>query len=235
YKAYQDNPSQGKLIILKENFRSQSEVLDSTNSVFTHLMDEEVGDILYDESHQLKAGSPRQQERHPNNKTQVLLLDTDEDDIDDSDSQQYDISPAEAKLVAKEIIRLHKEENVPFQDITLLVSSRTRNDGILQTFDRYGIPLVTDGGEQNYLKSVEVMVMLDTLRSIDNPLNDYALVALLRSPMFGFNEDDLTRIAIQDVKMAFYHKVKLSYHKEGHHSDLITPELSSKIDHFMKT
>ncbi|MDE7538581.1 helicase-exonuclease AddAB subunit AddA, partial [Streptococcus agalactiae] len=132
--------------------------------------------------------------------TQVLLLDTDEDDIDDSDSQQYDISPAEAKLVAKEIIRLHKEENVPFQDITLLVSSRTRNDGILQTFDRYGIPLVTDGGEQNYLKSVEVMVMLDTLRSIDNPLNDYALVALLRSPMFGFNEDDLTRIAIQDVK-----------------------------------
>lgn len=235
YKAYQDNPSQGKLIILKENFRSQSEVLDSTNSVFTHLMDEEVGDILYDESHQLKAGSPRQQERHPNNKTQVLLLDTDEDEIDDSDSQQYDISPAEAKLVAKEIIRLHKEENVPFQDITLLVSSRTRNDGILQTFDRYGIPLVTDGGEQNYLKSVEVMVMLDTLRSIDNPLNDYALVALLRSPMFGFNEDDLTRIAIQDVKMAFYHKVKLSYHKEGHHSDLITPELSSKIDHFMKT
>ena len=41
------------------------------------------------------------------------------------------------------------------------------------------------------------MIMLDTLRAINNPLNDYALVALLRSPMFNFNEDDLARIAVQ--------------------------------------
>ena len=43
------------------------------------------------------------------------------------------------------------------------------------------------------LESLEVMIMLDTLRAINNPLNDYALVALLRSPMFNFNEDDLAR------------------------------------------
>ncbi|TNY48663.1 3'-5' exonuclease, partial [Streptococcus pyogenes] len=107
------------------------------------------------------------------------------------------ISPSEVTIVAKEIIRLHNEQHVPFEDITLLVSSRTRNDAIFHTFNQYGIPLVADGGQQNYLKSVEVMVMLDTLRTINNPRNDYALVALLRSPMFAFDEDELTRPALQ--------------------------------------
>lgn len=235
FKDYQENPEHGKLIILKENFRSQSEVLNSTNNIFTHLMDEAVGEILYDDSHQLRAGSPKQKESHPQNETQVFIIDSDESEESSTETESNDISPAEAKLVAKEIIRLHKEEKVAFEDITLLVSSRTRNDGILQTFDKYGIPLVTDGGEQNYLKSVEVMVMLDTLRSIDNPLNDYALVALLRSPMFGFNEDDLARLALQAEKDVFYHKLQRAHRGSGLHQDLIMPDLSHKLEHFFET
>ena len=124
----------------------------------------------------------------------MLIYDIDNNSDLPSDAEEGQINPNEVKLVAKEIIRLHNEEHVAFEDITLLVSSRTRNDGILQTFEHYGIPLVTDGGEQNYLKSVEVMVMLDTLRALDNPLNDYALVALMRSPLFSFNEDELARL-----------------------------------------
>ena len=65
------------------------------------------------------------------------------------------------------------------------------------SFEEHGIPLVPDEYKSSYLESLEVMIMLDTLRAINNPLNDYALVALLRSPMFNFNEDDLTRIAVQ--------------------------------------
>lgn len=57
FKDYQTYPEQGKLILLKENFRSQTEVLEASNAVFTHLMDESLGDILYDEQHQLVAGS----------------------------------------------------------------------------------------------------------------------------------------------------------------------------------
>lgn len=81
--------------------------------------------------------------------------------------------------------------------MTLLTASRTRNDVILSEFAKYGIPVVSDGGEDNYLQSVEVMVMLDTLRTINNPFNDYALVALLKSPMFTFTEDELARLALQ--------------------------------------
>lgn len=237
FKDFQEHPEHGKLILLKENFRSQSEVLDATNSVFTHLMDESVGEILYDGMHQLVAGSPAQKEAHPENKTQVLIYDTDDSSELASSPEEEQINPNEVKLVAKEIIRLHNEEGVAFEDITLLVSSRTRNDGILQTFEHYGIPLVTDGGEQNYLKSVEVMVMLDTLRALDNPLNDYALVALMRSPMFSFNEDDLARLALQtnedETRANLYQKLEHALANQGQHSELVTPALRQKLKVFM--
>lgn len=237
FKDFQEHPEHGKLILLKENFRSQSEVLDATNSVFTHLMDESVGEILYDGMHQLVAGSPAQKEAHPENKTQVLIYDTDDSSELASSPEEEQINPNEVKLVAKEIIRLHNEEGVAFEDITLLVSSRTRNDGILQTFEHYGIPLVTDGGEQNYLKSVEVMVMLDTLRALDNPLNDYALVALMRSPMFSFNEDDLARLALQtnedETRANLYQKLEHALANQGQYAELVTPALRQKLKVFM--
>lgn len=237
FKDFQEHPEHGKLILLKENFRSQSEVLDATNSVFTHLMDESVGEILYDGMHQLVAGSPAQKEAHPENKTQVLIYDTDDSSELASSPEEEQINPNEVKLVAKEIIRLHNEEGVAFEDITLLVSSRTRNDGILQTFEHYGLPLVTDGGEQNYLKSVEVMVMLDTLRALDNPLNDYALVALMRSPMFSFNEDDLARLALQtnedETRANLYQKLEHALANQGQHAELVTPALRQKLKVFM--
>ena len=237
FKDFQEHPEHGKLILLKENFRSQSEVLDATNSVFTHLMDESVGEILYDGMHQLVAGSPAQKEAHPENKTQVLIYDTDDSSELASSPEEEQINPNEVKLVAKEIIRLNNEEGVAFEDITLLVSSRTRNDGILQTFEHYGIPLVTDGGEQNYLKSVEVMVMLDTLRALDNPLNDYALVALMRSPMFSFNEDDLARLALQtnedETRANLYQKLEHALANQGQHAELVTPALRQKLKVFM--
>ena len=237
FKDFQEHPEHGKLILLKENFRSQSEVLDATNSVFTHLMDESVGEILYDGMHQLVAGSPAQKEAHPENKTQVLIYDTDDGGELPSSPEEEQINPNEVKLVAKEIIRLHNKEGVAFEDVTLLVSSRTRNDGILQTFEHYGIPLVTDGGEQNYLKSVEVMVMLDTLRALDNPLNDYALVALMRSPMFAFNEDDLARLALQtsedETRANLYQKLEHALANQGQHAELVTPALREKLKDFM--
>ena len=238
FKDFQAHPEAGRLIVLKENFRSHTDVLSAVNSLFTHLMDEQVGEILYDENHRLVAGSAAQRTARPQNETEFLLYDTDSQTQADKEQPEDRLAPGEIKLVAQEIIRLHKEEAVDFSDITLLVAARTRNDDIVQTFNQYGIPLVADGGEQNYLKSVEVMVMLDTLRSIDNPLNDYALVALLRSPMFAFDEDELARLSLQISKAGrqqnFYEKIENVSEKRGLHMELISSELQMKTEAFLK-
>ena len=73
FKAYQEDSSQGKLIVLKENFRSHLEVLEATNDVFKRLMDEEVGEIDYNETHYLVAGNPAKREPNPANRASFLI------------------------------------------------------------------------------------------------------------------------------------------------------------------
>ena len=80
-------------------------------------------------------------------------------------------------MVIKEIINLHKQ-GVRFEDITLLAPTRNTYLDLMASFEEHGIPLVPDEYKSSYLESLEVMIMLDTLRAINNPLNDYALVAL---------------------------------------------------------
>ena len=235
FKRYQEDSSQGKLIVLKENFRSHIEVLEATNDVFKRLMDEQVGEINYDETHYLVAGNPVKALPNPQNRAEVLLYD---DSVADEEVDES-ISVGEVTLVIKEIIRLHQEKAVAFKDITLLTASRTRNDMILAEFAKHHIPLVPDGGEDNYLQSVEVMVMLDTLRTINNPLNDYALTALLKSPMFDFSEDELARIALQKrhekSQENLYEKLENALAYQGLYQDLILPDLKRKLQLFQKT
>ena len=243
FKAYQEEGAKGRLILLKENFRSHVEVLDATNDVFRHLMDEEVGEIDYNQTHYLVAGSDKQRMALPQHRAEFLLYDGSQDQEEKTEDEEAasgleTVSKGEILLVIKEILRLHRVEKVPFKDITLLTATRTRNDAILEAFDQYRISIVADSGQAHYLESLEVMVMLDTLRTINNPLHDYALVALMKSPMFDFDEDELARISLQTLseqkQMAFYHKVQLALEKTAEHANLIDAKLSAKIENFLK-
>ena len=237
FHSFAQDDKEGQLILLKENFRSSSEVLDATNDVFKHLMDEEVGEISYDGMHQLVFGNTDIQ-ANPENKAKVLLYDKDDDSDDDEELVTNKLT-GEMRMVLKEIIHLHNDKGVPFKDIALLTASRSRNDQVLLALSEYGIPVKTDGAQSNYLQSLEVQVMLDTLRVIHNPLQDFALVALMKSPMFSFDEDELARLALQKsedkVQENFYEKLVNAQEKIGLQKDLIKAELQKKLGFFMET
>ena len=239
FHRFAQDGKEGQLILLKENFRSSSEVLDATNDVFKHLMDEEVGEVSYDGMHQLVFGNTDIQ-ANPENKAEVLLYDKDDDsDSDDEEELATNKLTGEMRMVLKEIIRLHNDKGVPFKDMALLTASRSRNDQVLLALSEYGIPVKTDGAQSNYLQSLEVQVMLDTLRVIHNPLQDFALVALMKSPMFNFDEDELARLALQKsedkVQENFYEKLVNAQSKTSLHKDLIKSELHKKLEFFMET
>ena len=238
FHRFAQDGKEGQLILLKENFRSSSEVLDATNDVFKHLMDEEVGEISYDGMHQLVFGNTDIQV-NPENKAEVLLYDKDDSDSDDEEELATNKLTGEMRMVLKEIIHLHNDKGVPFKDMALLTASRSRNDQVLLALSEYGIPVKTDGAQNNYLQSLEVQVMLDTLRVIHNPLQDFALVALMKSPMFSFDEDELARLALQKsedkVQENFYEKLVNVQKKIGLQKDLIKAELQKKLNLFMET
>jgi len=235
FQRYAQNPEEGKLILLKENFRSSSEVLSVTNDVFECLMDQEVGEINYDSMHQLVFANTKLTP-NPDNKAEFLLYDKD-DTGEEDESQTETKLTGEMRLVIKEILKLHQEQGVAFKEIALLTSSRSRNDQILLALSEYGIPVKTDGEQNNYLQSLEVQVMLDTLRVIHNPLQDYALVALMKSPMFGFDEDELARLSLQKaedkVQENLYEKLVNAQKQPTSQKELIHSTLAEKLKQFM--
>ena len=239
FHSFAQDSKEGQLILLKENFRSSSEVLDATNDVFKHLMDEEVGEISYDGMHQLVFGNTDIQP-NPENKAEVLLYDKD-DDGDSKEEEDFSTNKltGEMRMVIKEILYLHNDKGVPFNDIALLTASRSRNDQVLLALSEYGIPVKTDGALNNYLQSLEVQVMLDTLRVIHNPLQDFALVALMKSPMFSFDEDELARLALQKSEDKnqenFYEKLVNAQANTSPQNDLIKSQLHKKLNLFMET
>lgn len=236
FQRYTHNPHEGKLILLKENFRSSSEVLSATNHVFERLMDQEVGEINYDSMHQLVFANTKLTP-NPENKAEFLLYDKDDSGQEDEENQVETKLTGEMRLVIKEILKLHQEKGVAFKEIALLTSSRSRNDQILLALSEYGIPVRTDGEQNNYLQSLEVQVMLDTLRVIHNPLQDYALVALMKSPMFSFDEDELARLSLQKaadkVQENLYEKLLHAQKQETELKDLIHTALAEKLSQFM--
>lgn len=236
FQRYAQNPQEGKLILLKENFRSSSEVLSATNDVFARLMDQEVGEINYDSMHQLVFANTKLTP-NPDNKAEFLLYDKDDSEQEDEESQVETKLTGEMRLVIKEILKLHQENGVAFKEIALLTSSRSRNDQILLALSEYGIPVKTDGEQNNYLQSLEVQVMLDTLRVIHNPLQDYALVALMKSPMFSFDEDELARLSLQKaadkVQENLYEKLLHAQKQTADQKELIHKPLEEKLNQFM--
>ncbi|UYT10369.1 helicase-exonuclease AddAB subunit AddA [Lactococcus garvieae] len=227
YTAYADETNPNQLIRLKENFRSRGEVLSFTNEVFKHLMDEEVGEMIYGKEEELVQGNlvdyPEQLEE--NFYPELLLY---EEDTSEDESEQ--MSDGEIKVVAQQIKELiESDENLEYKDIALLVRSKSQNNKIEDILKAYDIPVVLDEGRVDFLKSLEVTLILDVLRAIDNPLYDIPLVATLRSPMFNFTEDELTRISLNaGSDTRFWQKLQLN------DSELINKALKTKIASFLE-
>lgn len=227
YMAYADETNPNQLIRLKENFRSRGEVLSFTNEVFKHLMDEEVGEMIYGKEEELVQGNLMDYpEKLEENFYPELLL-YEEDNLEDESEQMSD---GEIKVVAQQIKELiASDENLEYKDIALLVRSKSQNNKIEDILKAYDIPVVLDEGRVDFLKSLEVTLILDVLRAIDNPLYDIPLVATLRSPMFNFTEDELTRISLNaGSDTRFWQKLQINDGK------LINKALKTKIDTFLE-
>lgn len=231
YIAYQSDDADGELIRLKENFRSRTEVLNFTNNFFESIMDKNLGEMEYGSEEKLVFGSnefPKDEE--VDSYPELLLFYDKEAGSYNTDENEF-VSQNELLVTSEKIKELVKS-GVKYDDIVILVRSKSHNNEIEDTLTNLGIPIVLDEGRNNYLESMEVKIMLETLRAIDNPLQDVSFVALINSPMFNFNEDDLMRISLQDKKLPFYRKYQLALNGLGQKSELVSSSLRQKLEDF---
>lgn len=193
-------------IMLQENFRSRREVIEGVNAVFSVCMSKKLGEVDYDENARLKYGNVYDDEGV---RPELMLIDskTDEDDIRGR-------AELEAAAVADKIRDIMasgmtvKGRPLGYGDIAILMRSA---NAVGETYRRElllrGIPVAAGQGT-SFFRAPETAFMMSLLAVIDNPHQDVALIAVLRSSVFGFTADELTLIRVADKACDYYTALK---------------------------
>ena len=87
-------------------------------------------------------------------------------------------------------------EPVAYRDIAILMRSLTDIQKYEEAFSRRGVPYFVVGGGRGYYARQEIRDLLNVLITLDTPMNDVALMAVLRSPIVGAEVDTLYRLSL---------------------------------------
>ncbi len=188
YQRAQEKFEDG-LVRLTQNFRSVAPVIDWLNRVFAELLGDEPADgqVAY------VALEPS---RPAGRDLSVRLLGG------PKDGELATVRRNEAREIAR-LIQLVKEErwqivddgeqrDAEYKDIALLMPARTALPAIEQALEDGGVPYRVESRSLVY-DTQEVRDLLSILRAIDDPTDEVALIASLRSPAFGCADDELLR------------------------------------------
>jgi ATP-dependent helicase/nuclease subunit A len=109
----------------------------------------------------------------------------------------------EATMIASRICEV-RASGVKFRDIAILVRTMTAAGPIERALDCSGIPFVVSGG-RTFLEAREIRDAMALLAALANPLDEVALVGVLRSPLVGLTDEELFRIG-REGWMAVFEK-----------------------------
>ncbi|MCY3568532.1 MAG: UvrD-helicase domain-containing protein [Chloroflexi bacterium] len=190
FNSVKNRREQG-LVRLSQNFRSAPGVTEFVNAIFEPMMQAGSQQAEWDD---LRAYRPPLDEvEHP-----VTVVGG------AYDLKARDVRAIEADGLARLIGEitdapwqvfdkaLNRTRDARFADTAVLVPTRTGLSHLLPELDAQGIPYRLESRSLVYHSS-EVRVLLNLLRAIDDPTDQIALVAALKSPAFACADDDLYR------------------------------------------
>lgn len=144
----------------------------------------------------------------------------------------------EAKFVANRIKQLvdgkfqiydakkQEKRDIKYKDIVILLRSTKEPAPIFEKeILNLGMPVFSDSSSE-YLESIEIQTIMNLLKTIDNPLQEIPLVAVMRSVIGGFTDNELVQIRLSDKYDNFYNTI-LKAKKD------VDAILRNKIDRFL--
>lgn len=221
----------GIRIDLSQNFRSRKEVLSTTNYLFKHMMDEEVGEISYDDAAQLYYGAPFDEVDHPVELRTLIEADKEHSELNGSEQEaEYIVKQVKDILENKRIfdMKTGHYRQPTYKDIVILERSFSQARDLQQAFKDYDIPFHVNS-RQGYFEQTEVRLVLSFLRTIDNPLQDIYLVGLMRSVIYQFTEDELANIRVFSPNDDYFYQSIVNYINH----DLANKKLVKKLQNFI--
>ena len=216
YEKYATEESVCRRIDLHKNFRSRASVLEAANYIFEHIMTKELGGICYDEQASLVPGADFGEcSERTADLTEVLLFDQENDQAAVFDKKEFEAAGIGQKI--KELVQgddplfvRDKDgyRKIRFGDIAILLRSMTGwSEKFIEVLNEMGIPAFADT-KTGYFTSMEVETVLNLLHVIDNPRQDIALSAVLRSIFCRLTDDELAWIGCIPDGVDFWERVQ---------------------------
>ncbi len=180
----------GGEVSLQRNFRTVEPVIDVVNALFSEIMAEETSAQA--------AYSPLIATRDPSTADHRPVVFG-----GPSSGTARELREAEAADVASIIVDIQANPDdwligddtggwraPELRDITILLPTRTSMSQLSRALDAQDVPFRADTGTLVY-ETQEIRDLLSVLAAIDDPSNQIALVAALRSPLYACGYDDL--------------------------------------------
>ena len=145
----------------------------------------------------------------------------------------------EAKFVAKKIEELinnkyqikHKKDgirDIKYKDIVILLRATSASAPIFEKeLLKRNIPVFSDSANE-YLDAIEIQTVISLLKVLDNPIDDIALVSVMRSKMFNFTDNEILEIRLINREVAFYNTLLNA--KESLENESLKIKLNNFID-----
>ncbi len=196
----------GDDIRLTENFRSLRHTVGFVNYFFNHLMGDGKESEFEVEYEALTQARPVK-----SNGTVEILLGKQDDDLAD----EYSLIAHHIKSMKANAETIHKrgengqeaEHPIAYDDIAILIQTRTHLPNIENALLEADIPYLTTGGVGFYQRQ-EIYDIWNYLNFLNDPTeNQISLAAVLRGPAFGISDTELYEISREKEK-SFWDKVQ---------------------------
>ena len=221
YNGYFNGKLNGKRIDLNANFRSNKSVIDSINVIFENLMSSKLGEVDYDENSKLynEAIFPETKENILNKcelniiNCSKALQDIDEDSITDIANDEIEatfVSKKINELISNNTMIYDKDlklyRKIEYRDIVILMRSKATFDTFSNILSQNNIPVYTETTDGFY-DFTEIRTIINILNILVNPLQDYALIGTMYSPIFNFTSNELLEIKLLSNEKIFYYNL----------------------------
>ena len=183
-------------IDLAKNYRSRGEVVDGVNSLFYRIMGRDLGNVSYDEDSALYLGADYPLKAEGQDQMELCLIQKDDEDKDKKEQ--------EARLVAHRIKKLVGNYEVSdgagglkkagYGDIVILLRNLKGWDEAFQNvFEEEGLPLHV-AKSTGYFSTTEIRILLNFLKTLDNPKQDISLFGTMTSWFGKFTDEEMALI-----------------------------------------
>lgn len=183
---------------LNKNYRSRKAVIDVVNAAFSGLITREYGGVDYEKTeNRLVFGADFLPEIPEDQKEKYDCEICFVNGGDASDDKDMNLP----RYVAEKIRKLHDDPNFTitkngivvrpdYSDFAILLRKKTRIENYRAALSELNISSASPKG-QHFLESGEILLIINYLTIVDNPLRDEEMLKILMSPIYRFTAEEI--------------------------------------------